>query len=86
MHGMADLADTITDQAGKPASFSEEGRSESARSLDDLIKADIYLAGKAARSKRRRGISFTKMIAPGALSDQGGTCSSGGNFGCGGCP
>ncbi len=75
-----DLTTTIEDQIQNPASFSEEGRAESSRSIDDLIKADTYLAGKAARSKRRRGISFTKMITPGALSDDGGSCGSGGSF------
>jgi hypothetical protein len=76
-----DLSTSIETAAGVPTSFSEEGRSVSQRPLTELIAADQYLSGVTARNKRRRGVSFTKLIAPGALADDGGSESAGGNFG-----
>jgi hypothetical protein len=57
-----DLEDTIRDAAADPASASEDGRSATARSIDELIKADKYLASKAAASGRKTGIRYGKFI------------------------
>ena len=76
-----DIVTIAEDQIAKPASFAEEGRSETARTPDDLLKFQQIAAADVARKQRRRGISFSKLIAPGALSDNGGSDSSGGSFG-----
>lgn len=76
-----DLSNDIATQAIKPIAAAADGQSASARPIDDLIKADQYLAGKAATSLRRRGIRFTKMIPSGPLSDAGRTSPVGDAFG-----
>jgi hypothetical protein len=71
---LADLSDTIETLAeGKIASSTIDGNSATAQPIAGLIQADQYLAAKTAASKRRRGIRFSKIINPGALSDAGGT-------------
>ncbi len=70
---MPDLSDTIENEAQLPASSSDDGQSATGRSIDELIKADQYLAAKAARASRRRGILFTQLTTPGALDDCGRT-------------
>lgn len=70
---MADLSDTITTAASDPASVTSDGQSATTRPIADLILADQYLAAKDAVRKRRRGITFTKVVTPGALDDCGGT-------------
>ena len=67
-----DLSATIATEAADPQSSASDGMSATGRNINDLIAADTYLAGVVARNKRRRGIALTKMIPPGALSDQGG--------------
>lgn len=67
----SDLTTAIEQAAADPASVTSDGISVTARSIADLIAADLYLAGKAARSKRRRGLTFTKLITPGPVSDNG---------------
>ena len=79
-----DLTTIIEEQIVTPASFSEEGRSESSRSIDDLIKVQQQLAAVAAVGKRRRGIGFTKQIPPGAMADGGGLCPPGPGYPFGG--
>lgn len=68
---MPDLSDTIEAAAALPASASVDGQSVTHRSVADLVAIDQYLAAKEAVRKRRRGVAFTKLIAPGALSDCG---------------
>lgn len=50
---------------GMVQSESENGRSQTALSIDDMIKADRHLASKAARSQPHFGLRFTKCIPPG---------------------
>ena len=78
---MADLATQIEQAANDPASHSVDGETVVARSVGDLIQADQYLAAKSAASKRRRGIRFSKLVNPGALSDAGGTLGGTSDFG-----
>ena len=72
---MADLSDLISTEAASPASAASDGQSASARSIGDIIRADQYVANKAAMRKRRRGITFTRLTSPGPIDDQGGTYS-----------
>lgn len=68
---MADLSDDIATQAVGPSSASVDGRSATARPVADLIAAQQFLDAKAAVAKRRRGVTLTKLVAPGALDDCG---------------
>lgn len=67
------LSDDLTTIAASPQSTAVDGHSTSERPLEAVIKADQYLAGVTARSRRRRGISYTKNINAGPVSDRGGT-------------
>lgn len=70
----ADLSQTIADEAAAPLSSSSDGQASTGRPIADLIAADRYLAAKAAAGQRRRGLSFSKLIPPGTLPDNGGAC------------
>lgn len=70
-----DLVDTISDAATEPASASGDGQSMSARSIDDMIKADQY--GKAATAAEQsndfggrrspwNGLRPARVVPPGA--------------------
>lgn len=68
---MADLSSQIEQAANDPANVSVDGLSVGAKPIGDLIRADQYLAAKTAAASRRRGIRFSKLINPGALSESG---------------
>lgn len=70
---MADLSNDIAQQAVEPISSAADGQSSTGRSTADMIAADQYLAQKAAAKKRRRGVSFTKLVPPGPADDCGRT-------------
>jgi hypothetical protein len=76
-----DLATDIAQQAVEPASTTSDGQSATGRPVADLIAADQYLAQKAARAKRRRGIYFSQLVTPGA---GGGGCGEPFDRPCGG--
>ncbi len=78
-----DLSDAIATEAVAPSSSSADGQSASGRPIGDIIKAQQFLDAKAAMKKRRRGVLFTKLTTPGAVSDCGGALS--GTDTCGGC-
>jgi len=80
-----DLSEQILDAATSPQSASADGQSATSRSVPDLVLADQYLAAKAAAKQGNRGLAFTKLIPPGALSDCGRSCDAGFNTldGCG---
>jgi len=78
---LPDLSGTIETAAGRPQAASVDGLTVTGRSVLELIQADQYLAAKAAASKRRRGIRFSKAVNPGALSDAGGTLGGTSDFG-----
>lgn len=67
-----DLTATIAEEAAAPVSSTADGQTATARPLADMITADRYLAAKAAIAKRRRGVTFGKLIPPGPLADGGG--------------
>jgi len=50
---------------GMVATSSENGRSVTQLSIDDMIKADRYLKGKTAATQPHFGMRFTKCIPPG---------------------
>ena len=64
-----DLDTAATD----PASASADGQSVTARPIPDLIALDNHVAGKAKRTKRRRGLLMGILVNPGAASDVGRT-------------
>jgi len=68
---MPDVSDQILEQAMEPVSTAAAGQSTTDRPIADKILADQYAAAKGASAKRRRGLRFTKLINPGALSDNG---------------
>jgi hypothetical protein len=79
---MPDLTQNISDAGSSPQQATADGVSVSARSIEDMIKADVYAgAGKNAAANPLRGIRITKMITPGPI---GGNRT--GNQGFGGCP
>jgi len=63
---MPDLSDQIEEDAAKPSSASNDMGSVTKRPLSELIEADKYLASKAAASKAHKGLTFSKLIPPGA--------------------
>lgn len=64
---MPDLSNDIAEQALEPISSAADGQSATGRSVNELIKADQYLAGKVAARKRRRGMMFSVAQTPGAM-------------------
>lgn len=66
-----DLSGDIAQQAAEPVTVSADGQTTTARPVADVIAAQQYLDARAAVRKRRRGVLFTKLVAPGALDDGG---------------
>lgn len=69
LHGgaiMADLSSDIELAAQGPKSHSVDGETAVARDIDDLIKADKYLAAKTAAANGRGGLRFSKFVPGGA--------------------
>lgn len=62
---MADISDSIPAAAATPASATVDGQSVTGRSLDELIRADQYLANKAAGRGRTLPIRKAKLIPDG---------------------
>lgn len=65
-----DLSPGIITTAAGPAAAASDAGSFTAQPLEAQIAADQYISAKAARNKRFRGMIVSKMIPPGALSDQ----------------
>lgn len=63
---MADLSADIEEAAGGMKSHSVDGETATARSIDELIAADRYLAAKAAAQNGRGGLRFSKFVPGGA--------------------
>lgn len=68
-----DLSPNIGSVGQGPAAVSGDAGSVTAQRLADLAAADRYLAAKAGRSNKRRGMLFTKLIPAGAMPDSQGT-------------
>lgn len=65
------LDDLIESKAEQAASISGDAGSVTQRSLDELIRADRYLATKAASQQGAFGLQFAKWRPPGTA---GGSC------------
>lgn len=63
---MADLSAQIETAATGPSMVTVDGETVKARSIDEMIKADRYLAAKTAAANRKTGIRFAKIVAGGA--------------------
>lgn len=61
-----DLDTTIRDNAQGPAKATGDSGSIEQHKLPDQIAADRYLAAKAAAKSKRRGLTFNKLVPPGA--------------------
>jgi hypothetical protein len=61
-----DLEETIRDNAQGPAKAAGDAGSVEQHKLTDQIEADRYLAAKKAAKSKRRGLSFNKLVPPGA--------------------
>lgn len=48
------------------ANVTVKGQSVTMKSVDELIKADVYLASKQAAARPAMGIRLTQFIPPGA--------------------
>lgn len=62
---MSDLEDQIKEVAENPKKVAGDSGSVEEHSIDDLIKADKYLASKEA-GRLGRGFRISKIVAPGA--------------------
>lgn len=69
---MADLSNDIAQQAVEPLTSAADGQSATGRPVADLATAENHVNALSALRKRRRGVSFTKLVPPGALPDCGG--------------
>lgn len=63
---MAELDDTIRQNAQGPAKAAGDAGSLEQHKLSEQIEADKYLASKAASKSKRRGLQFNKIVPPGA--------------------
>ncbi len=63
---MADLEQSIRDNASGPAKASGDSGSMEQHKLPDQIAADRYLCAKDAAKSKSRGLRFTKLVPPGA--------------------
>jgi hypothetical protein len=62
---MADLEDTIKENATGPKRAKGDSTEMEQHSLPDQIAADRYLASKNAAKKKGLGIKTTKLVPPG---------------------
>lgn len=60
-----DLTQAIEDAAKTPKSATQDGRSATARDIDELIKADQYAKAQRAAGKKGFGLRVAKIIPPG---------------------
>ena len=63
---MADLSDTISQNAQQPAETQVDSVRVRQHSLKDQIAADRYLAGKEAVQSAGLGVVLKKLVPPGA--------------------
>ena len=61
-----DLKDTIRENAQGPAKAAGDSGSMEQHKLSDQIAADKYLASKEAARSKSRGLTFNKLVPPGA--------------------
>lgn len=77
-----DLTPNLTGIAQGPARAEADGVSMVAQDIAKVIAADRYLAAKAARGRRWRGLMMAKILPAGCFPDSQGTARGGvnGNF------
>lgn len=63
---MAELDDTIRENAEGPAKASGDSGSVEQHKLSEQIEADRYLASKQAARSKRRGLLLNRFVPPGA--------------------
>jgi hypothetical protein len=63
---MAELDDTIRENAEGPAKASGDSGSVEQHKLSEQIEADRYLASKQAARSKKRGLLFNRIVPPGA--------------------
>ena len=63
-----DLSAQIIDAASGPTTITVDGLTTSGPSPLDLIAVDKYLNGKAAATRKGRGLRFTLLRPPGAVT------------------
>ena len=63
---MAELDDTIRENAEGPAKASGDSGSVEQHKLSEQIEADRYLASKQAARSKRRGLLLNRLVPPGA--------------------
>lgn len=66
---IGDLGDAIANVAAGPKQASADGQSVTSQSIDDLIKADKYLAAKRNTAAGRSGIRLGVFRSPGSVGD-----------------
>lgn len=59
---MADLSSDIETAAVQPKAASVDGTNVQARTIDEMIRADEYLAKKTGQSRNHLGLTFRKLI------------------------
>ena len=62
---MAELDDTIRENAEGPAKASGDSGSVEQPKLSEQIEADRYLASKQAARSKRRGLLLNRLVPPG---------------------
>lgn len=66
-----EIASEIERQSLEPLTSGTDGQTATGRSVGDMIQGAQFAAGVKAARRGRRGIRFSKLINPGALSDGG---------------
>jgi hypothetical protein len=64
---MADLSTNIEADAKTPKKVTTDGVTVEARSVQEQIDADAYLASKTATASKKRGLVFGKISPPGPV-------------------
>lgn len=62
----SDLTELITETTEAPASVTTDGQSVTTQPLTALIEADKYLQSKKATRRPPFGVTFAKIVSPGA--------------------
>ena len=62
---MAEIDDTLRDNAASPKRAKGDSSEMEQHSLPDQIAADRYLASKNATKKKGLGATFKKLVPPG---------------------
>ena len=62
---MAELDDTLRENAEGPAKASGDSGSVEQHKLSEQIEADRYLASKQAARSKRRGLLLNRLVPPG---------------------